>query len=305
MPIFNVHHVTTYHYRQPVGFGEHRLMLRPRDGHDQRLLDFEVTITPRPESLRWSRDALGNSVGRARFSSRASELRFESFARVEHFPSGAGCFGVAENGRTLPVAFAPDELPDLAAYMERRPADPAVEAWARSFLRSDRASLTVEWLTAITQGIREGFAYVRRTERGIQDPALTLQNKSGTCRDFAVLMIDAARALGLPARFCSGYLYVPARDRQDIRGGGATHAWAQVYLPGAGWVDFDPTNAIIGNVGLIRAAVTRRPEAAIPLSGSFIGFRSDDLGMNVTVKVTREEAQDETIRTERTASLRA
>ena len=293
MPIYTVQHITAYRYRQPVAFGEHRMMVRPRESHDQHVLDSDLIIAPEPASLQWSRDALGNFIGTARFSGRAAELRFESSIRVAHSPSHPRGFGIAEHARKLPIAFTPDELPHLVPYTDRGPHDPAVEAWARRLLEDLRAASTLEWVTAVAKTISRGFAYVRRTEPGIQTPAETLQARSGTCRDFTVLMMAAVRALGLPARFVSGYLYVPSRDHPEIRGGGATHAWVQVYLPGAGWIDFDPTNATIGNAGLIRVAVACQPDAAIPLSGSFTGFRSDDLGMHVTVKVTREGTQNE------------
>jgi transglutaminase-like putative cysteine protease len=293
MPIYNVHHLTIYRYARPVSLGEHRFLLRPRESEDQHLIESELVITPEPMQLLWSRDALGNLIGTARFAGRTDELRFESKVRVAHSPWHPDGFGVAEGARTRPVNLPADELPELLPYLERRFRDETVTEWARSFLRDTRPTPTLDCLTAMIQAIRHSFSYVRRVERGTQTPALTLASRSGTCRDFAVLMMDAVRAIGLPARFVSGYLYVPSRDRHDIRGGGATHAWLQVYLPGAGWVDFDPTNAIMGNAGLIRVAVTREPEAATPLSGSFIGFRFDDLGMYVTVKVTRADAAEE------------
>ena len=162
--------------------------------------------------------------------------------------------------------------------------------WAQRFLRDGSPTPTLDLLTAMIRGIRGGLVYVRRVEKGIQTPAETLALGSGTCRDFTELMIEALRALGLPARFVSGYLYVPARDRGEVHGGGATHAWVQVYLPGAGWIDIDPTNAILGNDGLIRMAIARDPSEALPLSGSYVGADDDDLGMEVMVKVACEDA---------------
>ena len=305
MPIYTVQHITIYRYRQPVAFGAHRMMFRPRESHDQHVVDSELIIAPEPGSLQWNRDAFGNLIGTAKFVGRASELRFESTVRVAHSPSHPGGWGIAEHARKLPVAFTPDELPHLLPYMERAADYAAVEEWARGFFDEHRATSTLECVSAIARAIARGFVYVRRPEPGIQEPSQTLQARSGTCRDFTVLMMAAVRGLGLPARFVSGYLYVPSRDREDIRGGGATHAWVQVYLPGAGWVDFDPTNATVGNAGLIRVAVAGQPDATTPLSGSFTGFRSDDLGMHVTVKVTREDAQDEAERADAPAWLRA
>ena len=292
MPIYNVHHVTTYRYAQPVAFGEHRMMLRPLDGHDQRLVSAELTMVPRPTSLRSGRDALGNPFAVAQFSRRAATLSFDSLVRVATTESHPDAFDLPEAARRLPLSLPADELSDLAPFLERCRPDRAVDGWARTVLEGLGAKSTLDCLAGMARAIRGGFTYVRRTERGTQDPGETLERRAGTCRDFAVLMMDAVRSVGLPARFASGYLYVPSRDRQDVRGGGATHAWLQVYVPGPGWIDSDPTNGNLGNAGLVRVAVTRGPDAAIPLSGSFVGFRSDDLGMQVTVKVTREAAGD-------------
>jgi transglutaminase-like putative cysteine protease len=292
MPIYSVRHVTTYRYRQPVAFGEHRMMFSPREGHDQRLLSSSLKITPEPSSLRFSDDALGNRVGVARFSGRAETLVFESSIRVELWRSHPMGFAIEDRALSIPASFEADELSDLRPYMKprHRDAEGALESWARSFLRDAEPTPTVELITRLIDGIHRGLAYVRRHETGIQPPAETLARGSGTCRDFTELMIEALRVHGLPARFVSGYLYVPDRDRGEVHGGGSTHAWVEVYLPGAGWIDIDPTNAILGNEGLIRVAVAREPSEALPLYGSFAGFPSDDLGMEVMVKVTLEDS---------------
>jgi transglutaminase-like putative cysteine protease len=137
--------------------------------------------------------------------------------------------------------------------------------------------------------IHEGFTYQRRAEHGTQPPFITLRSRRGSCRDFALLMIEAVRSLGFAARFVTGYLYVASRDGPSHQGGGSTHAWCQVYLPGGGWIEFDPTNGIVGNRDLIRVAVARDPRQAIPLSGTYFGRSSDELGMSVTVNVTTEQ----------------
>jgi transglutaminase-like putative cysteine protease len=295
MPVYSVHHVTTYRYKQPVGFGEHRMMFSPREGHDQRLLDSSLTILPEPSSLRFSDDALGNRVAVARFDVRADTLVFDSRIRVTLSRSHPAGFNIEDRALSLPVAFGAEELDDLGPFMARRHPDPdgRLEAWTQAFLRFDKPTPMLELLTAMIHGIRRGLTYERRVESGIQGPSETLARGAGTCRDFTELMIEALRALGLPARFVSGYLYVPARDRHEVHGGGSTHAWVQVYLPGAGWIDIDPTNAILGNEGLIRIAVAREPSEALPLYGSFSGFPSDALGMEVTVKVREDAAEAE------------
>lgn len=289
MTVLAVRHVTTYRYRQPVALGEHRMMLRPREGHDQRLLETRLDIAPEPAELRWVHDVFGNSVAVARFAGRARELRFESSFRLDHRPLNALDFGLEDYARTYPFSYGVEEIPDLARSVERHYPDPdrEVDRWARRFLRRDGPTGTIELLTAMTHAVKRELGYIPRHERGIQEPARTLRLGSGTCRDFAVLMIEAARSLGLAARFVSGYLHSPARDGRGggHAGGGSTHAWVRVYLPGAGWVEFDPTNGILGNRDLIRVAVARDPRQALPLHGTWTGFPSDSLGMEVEVSV--------------------
>ena len=291
MPILTVRHVTTYRYRKPVAFGEHRMMLRPREGHDQRLLDTALTITPEPERIRWAHDVFGNSVAVARFRGRSASLRFESVSRLQRAPQNELDFDVEDYAATYPFTYAMDEMPDLARSIERHYPDPdrRVQQWAARFVATSGRTGTIAMLTAITHAIKDELTYVARHERGIQEPRQTLALGSGTCRDFAVLMMEAARSLGLAARFVSGYLYSPA-SRSAYAGGGYTHAWARVYLPGAGWVEFDPTNGLIGNRDLIRVAVTRDPRQALPLFGTYTGFPADTLGMDVQVSVTADDA---------------
>jgi transglutaminase-like putative cysteine protease len=291
MTIFTVRHITTYRYRRPVAFGEHRMMFRPRDSYDQRLLEARLAITPEPASLRWMHDVFGNCVTFARFRGRAAELRFESTIRLDHEPANAPDFQIEEYAKTYPFAYSREEMLDLMPLVGRQYGDqPELDAWVAKFLRPGRKNPTGQLLMTLTCAIAESFTYMRRGESGTQDPATTLRLGRGTCRDFALLMMEAVRSLGFAARFVSGYLYVPSRDRPGHLGGGSTHAWCQVYLPGAGWVEFDPTNGIIGNRDLIRVAVTRDPSQAIPLSGSYQGDPSHELGMTVDITVTSQDA---------------
>jgi transglutaminase-like putative cysteine protease len=288
-----VRHVTTYRYKQPVAFGEHRMMLRPRDSYDQKLLDARLAITPEPADIRWVHDVFGNCVAIASFAGRAQELRFESVIRLDHSPTNALAFQIEEYAARYPFTYGADEMPDLRT-IERQYLDPEreVDRWARQFLRYDGRTDTSEFLAAMTHAIRRDLTYVAREESGVQDPVKTLRVKSGSCRDFAVLMMEAVRSLGLAARFVSGYLYIPEGRHGERIGGGATHAWLEVYLPGAGWVEYDPTNGIVGNHDLIRVAVARDPRQAVPISGTWTGFPSDFLGMTVEVEVTAELETD-------------
>lgn len=296
MPLLEVHHVTTYRYQRPVALGEHRMMFRPREGHDQRVLAANVAITPEPVKQRWMLDVFGNHIAYASFGARASELVFDSRVTLQHSPSHAydgpvPDLTIEDYAATYPFTYGGDEMPDLMRLIERQDPDPhhEVDRWVRRFLSPQGSTGTRALLIGINQAIWQGFTYVAREEKGLQSPTTTLRLGSGSCRDFAVLMMDAVRALGLAARFVSGYLHVRPRGGRHV-GGGSTHAWLQVYLPGAGWVEFDPTNGIVGNHDLVRVAVVRAPAQAIPLSGTWTGAPADHLSMNVFVSVTADQS---------------
>ena len=161
--------------------------------------------------------------------------------------------------------------------------------WVKKFLDPSGTIGTMSLLRRMTLAIKQDFVYTRRSEKGVQNPTVTLETRRGSCRDFAVLMMEGARSLGLAARFVSGYIFIPGADDTAVLGGGATHAWMQVYLPGAGWIDFDPTNSIVGNRNLIRVAVAWDHTHVLPLWGTFVGRASSFLGMDVTVSVTEGE----------------
>ena len=286
MPALTIRHVTTYRYRQPVAFGEHRMMLRPRDSHDQKVIGATLGITPEPCSLRFDRDAFGNHVAIAEFAARATELSFESVVSIEHSPSDPTDLAL-ESLLAFPVEYRGANEPDLADCLRRRHADPddQIGGWARQFLGNGAPIGALELLIRLSQGIQQQFEYRRREAKGIQSPSETLRLGHGSCRDFAWLMVEAARGLGLAARFASGYLAV-AFDRSPEGADGATHAWAQVYLPRIGWIDFDPTSGSVGKSALVTVAVVGDPSDALPLHGTFIGSASDPLGMEVHVSVT-------------------
>ncbi|MDQ7248869.1 transglutaminase family protein [Dongia sedimenti] len=275
MPTLTIRHLTTYRYRQPVAFGEHRMMLRPRDSERHRVIEARLTITPEPLSLRHTQDDYGNHVGIAEFSRRSRVLSFESVVCVEHAPH---LFIAVEDATPVPEAgFDRDADPD------------PVGAWALGLLPADGAIGSWALLTRLSERIHNDFTYRRREAMGIQTPAETIELGSGTCRDFAVLLIDVARRFGFAARFASGYLAVPlTREAGDgpETGHGSTHAWAEVHLPRLGWVAFDPTNGSVGGHNLITVAVTTSPEEATPLYGSFLGFPSDHIGLDVAVSIT-------------------
>ncbi|HET6240265.1 MAG TPA: transglutaminase family protein [Acetobacteraceae bacterium] len=340
MRVLSVRHLTTYRYAEPVELGEHRMMFRPRESHDLRLIRARLDITPRPAALRWLHDVFDNSVAVANFDGTTTWLRFDSMVTLEHVETSLPDYALQPTARSFPFNYPQDEWLDLAPALQRPEPTAEVDRWAAQFVPESPSAAstigTMDLLRAMAFGIRRQFRYIRRVERGVQSPIETLRHASGTCRDFAWLMIDAVRSLGLAARFVSGYIFVPGPDSGSIANrasaaapisadaphsvaaalpiaaplpvaaplpiaapppiaaplpiaeGGATHAWLQVYLPGAGWVDFDPTNSIIGNRNLIRVAVAWSPMQVLPLWGTYVGTARSCLGMQVAVSVTEE-----------------
>ncbi len=284
-----VRHVTEYRYARPVTFGEHRILFRPRDSHDLRLV--EARLTTAPESrIGWVSDVFGNSIAIAAFDAPADRLRFKCRIKIEHLGTSNPEYPLAAEVRRIPFRYPASELPDLAASIALQHPDSAsgVAAWARRLLDGDGTGDTASLLARMTRSIKEEFQYRERDEPGVQTPDETLSLRSGSCRDYALFMMEAARSLGLAARFVTGYLYDPALDGgpAGTTGAGSTHAWVQIYLTGAGWMEFDPTNGSVGGANLIRVGVARDPAQAVPLLGSYTGAPADFLGMHVEVEVT-------------------
>jgi len=297
MDILTVRHLTRYRYARPVAFGAHRMMFRPRESFDQHVLECSLRITPEPVDVRYIHDVFGNCIGIARFAAAARELTFESMNRLEHTPEDAlGDPSSPDQGlNSYPFAYHPTDLPDVHSSMLRghSDAEKSLEKWSRRFLQNLPKVDAAHVLAAMTRAIHEELEYAGRSSGPPQTPLETLRLGRGTCRDFAVLMMEAARTLGLAARFVSGYLHIPAGENIAATrlGGGNTHAWVRVFLPSGGWAEFDPTNGLVGNRDLIRVAVVRDPVQATPLSGTWAGAADDYLGMDVEVQVTAEKPQ--------------
>jgi transglutaminase-like putative cysteine protease len=262
-------------------------MVRPRESYDQRLLGARIDIDPAPVELRWLHDVFGNSVAVAVFDGSASTLSVAAHTRLDHRPSAVETLSIESYARRYPFTYSSEDMPDLIRSIERQHHDPdrVVDRWARAFIGDEGRIETTVLLEAMTRAIHRDFTYVARHEAGTQTPMQTLDRRRGTCRDFAVLMIEAARALGLAARVGSGYVYNPAAHDIHV-GGGNTHAWVRIFLPGSGWVEYDPTNGIVGNRGLIRVAIARDPYQAVPLSGTWTGFPGSSVSMDVSVIIT-------------------
>ncbi len=289
MRLLTVRHATTYRYARPVTFGQHRLMLRPRDSHDMRLVGAELTLSP-PGAVRWMHDVFGNSVALVDFQATAAMLQIVSTLKIERYGLEGPVFPIAPEAELYPFIYSSSDRVDLGRLLEQHYPDPngVLARWADGFVTS-RPMRTLELLTNMNAALKPVIVYAERHESGTQSPAETLEKKAGACRDFAMVFIEAARYLGFGARFVSGYLYDPALDRGDAtQAVAATHAWAEVYLPGAGWIEYDPTDVLIAGENLIRVAVTRDPSQAIPISGSYTGSTADFLGMTVEVAVTAQ-----------------
>ncbi|MHA7775401.1 transglutaminase family protein [Roseibium sp. M-1] len=282
-------HTTRYHYSQPVKFGVHRLLLRPRDGHDLRLLSSAIAIFPEPR-LRWHFDTFGNSVATAEFSVASDVLEFRSELLIRRF-SHDDFLALPDRGKSAyPFAYPKEDLIDLAPFisLENPEECPVLDAWLAAEI-SSAPDEVLAFLRLLSETVNDRLTYIRRERSGTQSAATTLKKGTGSCRDFAFLFMEAARRSGFAARFVTGYLNDVLEDGQMHSGGGATHAWAEVYLPGEGWVEFDPTNRIIGSPDLIRVAVTRTPRQAIPISGTYDPRPGAVFyGMDVEVKTSIE-----------------
>lgn len=281
---FRIEHLTRNRYARPVALGRHRLMVRPRDSHDLRLLDATLELDPLP-AIRWLYDVHGNSVALLDYPGPTDAVTIRSAITVELFGPDRPAFPIDPYAATYPFSYPVEELPDLSRLAERHYPDPdhAVDRWAKRFATRSAVVGTQALLEAMGAAIKTEFRYEPRFLPGTQPPALTLARSAGTCRDYALLMMEAARALGFAARFVSGYVFDPVADLQA--GSGSTHAWVQIYLPGAGWVEFDPTNGLVGTHNLIRVAVARDPDQAIPVQGSYLGTPDDSIEQTVLVSV--------------------
>ncbi len=285
MVSLTIRHRTTYRYGRPVSLGPHRLMLRPRESRDLRLTSSRLTVSP-DATITWAHDVFGNAVATAVFGAPADSLVIDSVAALELSAEAWPVFDVAASAIHYPFRYSADAWTDLGALTVNQYPDPTgrLRTWAETFVRS-RPTDTLSLLKDLSLGVSVCVGYQTRDTEGTQSPSRTLDRGWGSCRDFAVLFVEAARILGFGARIVSGYYY----DRQDAlagwRGRGATHAWAEVFVPGAGWITFDPTNRSVGGVNLIPVAVGRDIRQVMPVVGSFVGNSDAFYGMWVEVHV--------------------
>lgn len=285
MPSVTITHATFFHYRTEVSLGSHRLMLRPRETRDLSLTSFDLAISPEAR-IDWSHDVAGNAIATAQFDAKATMLSIRSRTCVDLRAPVWPVFPISAAAASYPFVYSADDWTDLGALAMPQYADDTgrLSKWVEQFVMA-RPTDTLSLLKDISNGITAEISYQTRETEGTQGPLETLDRRWGSCRDFAVLFAEATRTLGFGARLVSGYLFNPARDLVGSLDAGSTHAWVEVFVPGAGWIPFDPTNRSVGSTNLIPVAVARRIEQVAPVSGSFHGRPTDVLSMEVSVDV--------------------
>ena len=280
MQRYKIVHRTYYNYSSEVMLGPHELLLRPREDHELRIESFNLKISPEAKLL-WHRDVEGNSVARATFDQPTSQLLIDSEAIIQQYNESPLDFMVADYALSYPFTYLPEESSLLLPYIILQ--DPEVETtvknWISNFWQADEAIQTYTLLQRVAEQIFNSMQYRVREEPGVQSAQYTLSSNNGSCRDFAQLFIETARCLGLASRFVSGYLYAPLMSDMV----GATHAWAEVYLPGAGWKGFDPTIGKIAGSDHIAVAVSSQAESVPPIGGSYTGAGKSILDVGVWV----------------------
>jgi transglutaminase-like putative cysteine protease len=281
-----IRHTTTYRFHELVSLWPHRLMLRPRESRDLRLISSDLTVTP-AAVVTWAHDVFGNAVATATFQAMSTHVVIDSVAVLELDAAAWPVFDIAAAAISFPFRYSDDEWADLGSLAIPQYPDEAgrLRTWARQFMISDPTD-TLAFLKDLNHAVAETIRYQSREAEGTQSPIQTLDRGWGSCRDFAALFAEAARSLGFGARLVSGYLY--NRDQQGVgsNDAGSTHAWAEIYVPGAGWITFDPTNRSVGGFNLIPVAVVRDIRRAIPVSGVFVGSTGAFAEMSVEVRVT-------------------
>jgi transglutaminase-like putative cysteine protease len=277
-----IQHLTEYLFPTQVTLNAHKLLIRPREGHDVRIESSKLSITP-AYKIKWQRDVFDNSLAVVHFLQPTDRLTIASEVVIQHYDQAPFDFLIEDYAVNYPFSYALNEQADLAPFQQM------VFYQDRTMINDWLLQLevygmqTFSMLMKINLAINNQFRYQMREEAGVQSPAQTLTQRSGSCRDYATLFIEACRCLGLASRFVSGYLHAPATEF----GNASTHAWVEVYLPGTGWKGFDPTAGEVTGNHHIAVAVASNPEAVPPVSGSYtgLGFTTPSMLVNVQVNL--------------------
>lgn len=290
MTMLRIVHGTTYAFRRPVRLGAHRLMLRPRESRDLRIIRSDLAVSP-TATITWAHDVYGNAVATAAFWDLTHNLTIECTTELELYAVDWPIFDIAASAIHFPFRYSDDDWKDLGQLSACQYEDPQgrLARWAQGFV-AGYSTDTLSLLKDMNAGITARIRYEVREDEGTQSPLRTLERGAGSCRDFAVLLVEAVRSLGFGARIVSGYLCTSGNGLIGSQGAGSTHAWAEVYVPGAGWITFDPTNLGVGGANLIPVAVARDIRQAMPVAGSFEGAAGDFETMSVDVDVANMTA---------------
>lgn len=282
MKHLKIKHRTTYQYPTEVTFLAHKLLLRPRESPYVRIRKSRLDITP-AHQLRWHRDAHDNSVAVVNFLEPGAELVFASEVIIEGRDDTPLDFLIEQYAVYFPFDYCPEEANDLLPYQQQAFAEDnkLLKDWVRQFWQEGKTIQTYALLDNINKAITKQISYRVREAPGVQSPTTTLTKKTGSCRDMATLFIEACRLLGLAARFISGYQYIKGLPTDA----GSTHAWSEIYLPGAGWKGFDSTTGKLVDSHYIPVAVSTHPEAVPPISGAYSGVIASPPVMTVTVDI--------------------
>lgn len=261
-------HLTEYRYASAVTLNPHQLLVRPREGPEVHIETSALRISP-SHNVKWHRDVLDNAAAIVDFSEQAQTLSITSEVVIQHYVENPFDFLIEDYAVNYPFDYVSQDRIDLAGFLQPVYPDDegAVRDWFSRLGVASPCMPTYALLELLNKTIAGQFVYIVREEPGVQTPGQTLNLGSGSCRDFAALLVEACRHLGLAGRFVSGYAHLPATEHWST----TTHAWAEIYLPGAGWKGFDPTAGEVTGSRHISVAVARHPESVPPVSGSFVG----------------------------------
>ncbi|MBW2477099.1 MAG: transglutaminase family protein [Deltaproteobacteria bacterium] len=282
MQRLNISHLTEYQYVDQVTLQPHKLLVRPREGPEVHIESSRLAIFPNHQ-VKWHRDVLDNATAIVEFLEPAQTLSIRSEVVIQHYEENPLDFLIEESAVNFPFQYNPAEQSDLHPFLQSvYPGDgEKINAWFDQVGLSRSGTQTYVLLDQMCQSINKCFSYIVREQPGVQSPGQTLYLGQGSCRDFATLFIEGCRKLGLASRFVSGYAHLPHSEHWST----TTHAWAEVYLPGAGWKGFDPTAGEITGNRHIPVAVARHPETVPPVSGSFVGQTNPPPALIVDVRV--------------------